>query len=157
MSSSMRWLLVLLPLALAALPTAGAKPRATIAACVEAAQTVQAMQLCKRSVFKLCVKRPQNRDSTMGLVLCHDREGREWATLLDKQTAALTKANDYRAQELKAASDAWRAWVDAECAFHRADAAGGSGEQVVMIDCMNDLTADRVIALTMQVRGKLPY
>lgn len=142
-----------------ALSAAGAKPLtpSKIAACVDAAQTIDAMRRCKRIVFKPCVKEPDNLDATIGLVMCNDREGGEWQALLDARTAALAARDQYRAEALKAATDAWRAWVDAECAYHRAEAMGGSAETVITTECTSDLTADRAIALTWQLRGNLPY
>ena len=47
--------------------------------------------------------------------------------------------------------------VEAECDFHRAEATGGSAEGVITTECVADLTADRAISLTWQMRGNLPY
>jgi uncharacterized protein YecT (DUF1311 family) len=128
-----------------------------IEACLAAAPTVDAMRACKRIVFKACVREPDNRDSTHGLVMCNDREGGVWQALLVARTAELKKRDAYRAEALVAADATWQAWVAAECAYHRAEAMGGSAEGVITTECISDLTADRVIAMTWLLRGKLPY
>jgi len=128
-----------------------------IEACLAAAQTVDAMRGCKRIVFKACVQEPENRDSTHGLVMCNDREGGVWQALLAARTAELKKRDAYRAEALVAADAAWQAWVAAECAYHRAEAMGGSAEGVITTECVSDMTADRVIAMTWQLRGNVPY
>lgn len=132
---------------------AEAQETPTIAACVAAAQSREALEQCKGVVETACRREPGNADSTMGLVLCNDQEATEWQTLLDAQIARIRERQGNRAEELAAAQTSWEAWRDAECAFHRADAEGGSGEQVVLVKCMLDLTADRVIALTMLERN----
>ncbi|MDZ4866339.1 MAG: lysozyme inhibitor LprI family protein [Alphaproteobacteria bacterium] len=129
----------------------------TIVACLAAAQTLDAMRDCKRIVFKACVQEPDNRDSTHGLVMCNDREGNAWQGLLVVRTAVLKKRDAYRAEALVAADAAWQAWVAAECAYHRAEAMGGSAEGVITTECISDLTADRVILLTWQLRGNVIY
>ncbi len=133
------------------------RARPMIEACLTAAQTVEAMSACKRIVFTPCTQEPDNRDSTLGLVMCNDREGEAWAALLKARSADLAKRDPYRAKELAAANAAWTKWVDAECNFHRAEAQGGSAEGVITTQCSADLTADRVISFTLQLRGKLPY
>lgn len=128
-----------------------------IAACVAAGQTMEAMRACKRVVFKPCVQEPENRDATMGLVMCNEREGSQWHALLEARTAELKARDAYRAEALTAADAAWRAWVEVECNFHRAAAMGGSAESVITTECKSDLTADRVILLTWQLRGNELY
>jgi uncharacterized protein YecT (DUF1311 family) len=139
------------------LPAAGASRETKIEACLAAAPTVDAMRACKRILFKACVQAPENRDSTHGLVMCNDREGQVWQALLTARTAELKKRDAYRAAALVAADAAWQAWIAAECAYHRAEAMGGSAEQVITTQCIADLTADRVILVTWQLRGNVPY
>lgn len=134
-----------------------ARAKPMIEACIAAAQTVEAMRACKRIVFKPCTQEEDNRDSTLGLVMCNDREGEAWDALLKSRSADLAKRDAYRAKALSAANAAWVKWVDAECDFHRAEAQGGSAEGVITTECKSDLTAERVISLTLQLRGKLPY
>ena len=128
-----------------------------IEACLTAAQTVEAMQACKRIVFKPCTQEPDNRESTLGLVMCNDREGEAWNAILKARSAELAKRDTYRAKALADANAAWAKWIEAECFFHREEAQGGSAEGVITTQCLSDLTADRVISLTLQLRGKLPY
>ncbi len=128
-----------------------------IDACLAAAQTVDAMRSCKRIVFKACVQEPDNRDSTDGLVMCNDQEGGVWRALLDAYTAKLKARDSYRAEALAAADAAWQAWVAVECNYHRVGAMGGSAEAVITTECVSDLTADRVIGLTWQLKGKELY
>lgn len=127
---------------------AEAQEQPTIAGCVAAAQGREALERCKGIVVAACRREPENLDSTMGLVLCNDREATEWQGILEAQIARVSERQSNRAEELAAAQAAWEAWRDAECAFHRADAEGGSGEQVVQVACILDLTANRVIAFT---------
>jgi uncharacterized protein YecT (DUF1311 family) len=128
-----------------------------IKACIDAAQTSDAMRLCKRIVFKPCVKEPENMDSTMGLVMCNEREGMAWGDLLTMRTAEMKTRHPHRADALEVANKAWRAWIDAECNYHRSDAMGGSAEAVITTECKSDQTAERVIQLTLQLRGNTPY
>ncbi len=134
-----------------------ARARPMIEACLEAAQTVEAMRACKRIVFNPCVEEEENLQSTHGLVMCNSREGEAWDALLQARTAELAQRDAYRAEALAAADTAWRAWVEAECFYHREEAQGGSAEGVITTECNADLTADRVIGLTLQTRGELPY
>jgi uncharacterized protein YecT (DUF1311 family) len=108
-------------------------------------------------VFAPCVKEEENQQSTLGLVVCNSREGDAWTALLQARTADLAKRDAYRAKALTAANAAWRAWIDAECFYHREEAQGGSAEGVITTECVSDLTADRVIGFTQQLRGQLPY
>jgi uncharacterized protein YecT (DUF1311 family) len=154
----------LLVLALAALgvslwtpDTAEAKRPPNIGSCLNAAQTLDALRQCKGIVFRPCVQEPENKDSTLGLVMCHDREFVQWDALLASRLAELKARDAYRAEALVAADKAWRAWLEAECNYHRAEAMGGSAEGVITTACGSDLTAERVILLTWQARGNLPY
>jgi uncharacterized protein YecT (DUF1311 family) len=151
-------ILPLLTLALTHAPALAAnKSVPAVAACLDKAQTIETMRQCKRSVSTACIAEPENKDSTFGLVSCNDREGKEWRAVLDARTAELRKRDAYRAEAFDAANTAWRAWVEAECDFHRAEAEGGSAEGVITTECVADLTADRAISLTWQMRGNLPY
>lgn len=134
-----------------------ARARPMIEACLAKAQAVEAMRACKRIVFAPCVKEEENQQSTLGLVMCNSREGDAWTALLQARTADLAKRDAYRAKALTAANAAWRAWIDAECFYHREEAQGGSAEGVITTECLSDLTADRVIGFTQQLRGHLPY
>jgi uncharacterized protein YecT (DUF1311 family) len=146
---------------LCALPSAadvaGMKRGPSIAACLTAAPTIEALRACKRMVFKPCVKEPEHMQSTQGLVMCNLREGDQWNELLKARTGEFKARDKYRAEALAAADAAWRAWVEVECDFHRAEAMGGSAEQVITAECHSDLAADRVISLTWQLRGNVPY
>jgi uncharacterized protein YecT (DUF1311 family) len=133
------------------------RARPMIETCLAAAQTVEAMRACKRIVFTPCVQEEENRQSTHGLVMCNSREGVAWDALLEARSAELAKRDAFRAEALAAANAAWTKWVEAECSFHRAEAQGGSAEGVITTECIADLTAERVIGLTLQVRGELPY
>ena len=151
---------ILFALALAAVSCAPVAPQLAraeettgISACVTAAQGRAALERCKGSVAAACLREPGNADSTMGLVLCNDQEATEWQALLEAQIARISQHQPNRVEELAAAQAAWVVWRDAECAFHRADAEGGSGEQVVQVECDRDLTADRVIAFTLLERN----
>ena len=144
-------------LALAALADAEAKPQAPIEACLFAAQTLEAMRACKGLVFAPCVKEPENAESTLGLVMCHGREGDVWQALLIARTAELNARDPHRAATLRSANQAWRAWIEAECNYHRSEAMGGSAEAVITTHCKSDLTAERVILLTWQARGNILY
>jgi len=128
-----------------------------IEACIAKAQTVEAMRQCKRIVFTPCTQHEDYRQSTHGLVMCNSHEGEAWEAMLKARSAELAKRDAYRAEALAAADKAWRTWIEAECNFHRAEAQGGSAEGVITTECLSDLTADRVISLTLQLRGKLPY
>jgi uncharacterized protein YecT (DUF1311 family) len=153
-----RSLLVATLVALALSESAVAAPRGgKIEACVNAAQTMDAMRKCKRIVFEPCYKEPDHMQSTHGLVMCNSREGDEWQALLESRTVALKKRDTYRAEALTAADAAWRAWIEVECNWHRAEAMGGSAEGVITTECISDLTADRVILLTWQLRGNVIY
>jgi len=153
--------------ALASLPAAAdespgatewrARARPMLEACIAKAQTVEAMRQCKRIVFTPCTQHEDYRQSTHGLVICNSHEGEAWEAMLKARSAELAKRDAYRAEALAAADKAWRTWIDAECDFHRAEAQGGSAEGVITTECRSDLTADRVIGLTLQLRGKLPY
>ncbi len=134
-----------------------ARARPMIEACLAKAQAVEAMRACKRIVFAPCVKEEENQQSTLGLVMCNSREGDAWTALLQARTADLAKRDAYRAKALTAANAAWRAWIDAECFYHREEAQGASAEGVITTECLSDLTADRVIGFTQQLRGHLPY
>jgi uncharacterized protein YecT (DUF1311 family) len=134
-----------------------AKARPMIEACIAKAQTIETMRQCKRIVFTPCYQHEDYRQSTHGLVMCNSHEGEAWQAMLDARTAELAKRDAYRAEPLAAANKAWRAWIEAECFFHRAEAQGGSAEGVITTECLSDLTADRVISLTLQLRGNLPY
>jgi uncharacterized protein YecT (DUF1311 family) len=131
--------------------------REMLETCLNAAQTVVTMQACKRIVFKPCYELEEYRQSTHGLVMCNSREGTAWEALLASRTAEIAKRDAYRAEALSGAEKAWRAWIEAECFFHRAEAQGGSAEGVITTECLSDLTANRVIDLTWQLRGNLPY
>lgn len=150
-------ILTLTALALLSFTHADAKPQSEIAACIAKAETRDAMQLCKRIVFKACVKEPDNMDSTMGLVECNDREGNEWHALLETRTAELKKRDPHRVAALKSADASWRTWLEHECYYHRSEAMGGSAEAVITTECKSDLTADRAILLTWQARGNALY
>ena len=152
----------LLVLALSALGASvgtaqAADTRPDIAACLAAAQTMEAMRQCKRIVFKPCVAEPDYRESTYGLVMCNEREGKVWHALLEARTAELKKRDPHRAAALQAADAAWRAWLEPECNYHRSEAMGGSAETVITTECKSDLTAERVILLTWQARGNALY
>lgn len=133
------------------------RARPMIEACLKAAETSETMRTCKRIVFTPCYQEPDNRESTLGLVMCNDREGEAWDAILKARSAEIAKRDAYRAKELSAANAAWAKWMEAECQFHRAEAQGGSAEGVIFTQCSADLTADRAIALTLQLRGQLPY
>jgi uncharacterized protein YecT (DUF1311 family) len=134
-----------------------ARARPTLEACLAKAATAEAMRACKRIVFTPCYQEEDYRQSTHGLVMCNSREGDAWDALLQSRTKDLAKRDAYRAGALTAANKAWRSWIDAECFFHREEAQGGSAEGVITTECLSDLTAERVIGLTLQLRGKLPY
>lgn len=86
-----------------------------------------------------------------------DDEADQWSALLEARTAALTARDGYRVEALMAADAAWRAWVEVECSYHRAEAMGGSAEGVITTGCQSDLMADRVIVLTWLLRGNEFY
>lgn len=134
-----------------------ARGRPMIEACIAKAQTIEAMRQCKRIVFTPCYQHEDYRQSTHGLVMCNSHEGEAWEAMLKARSAELAKRDAYRAEALAAATNAWRTWIESECAFHRAEAQGGSAEGVITTECISDLTADRVISLTLQLRGTLPY
>lgn len=134
-----------------------ARARPMLEACIAKAATVEAMRACKRIVFQPCYQEEDYRQSTHGLVMCNSREGDTWEAMLEARTKDLAKRDAYRAKALADANKAWRAWIEAECFFHREEAQGGSAEGVITTECLSDLTADRVISFTMQLRGKLPY
>lgn len=153
----MRGLMILTAAVLCAIQAAEAKRPPNIGSCLNAAQTLEAMRACKRIVFEPCVQEPEHHQSTMGLVMCNDREFVQWDALLKARTAELKARDAYRAQALTAADAAWHAWREVECEFHRAEAQGGSAEQVITMECGSDLTADRAILLTWQLRGNVIY
>lgn len=124
-----------------------------IATCVAAAEGREALQRCKGIVFAACRGEPDNADSTVGLVLCGSREAYEWDALLNTALARVAEMHPDRREQLRDAQLAWLGWREAECTFHRADVDGGSGVQVARVACDLDLTADRVIALTLYARN----
>jgi uncharacterized protein YecT (DUF1311 family) len=146
---------------IAVLPSAADVPEPrnlpSIEACLEAAQTIAAMQACKRIVFTPCLEESENFQSTHGLVMCNSRELEAWEALLAKRGAELEARDPARAERLARANAAWRAFMEAECAYHRSEAGGGSAEGVITTECLSDLTADRVILFTWTLRGNIPY
>lgn len=133
------------------MPIAAAEIAEVIGPCMRQARSRAEMEQCKRSVVTPCLREPANADSTMGLVGCYEREGIEWRSLLDIHVQL--ESEGPRAKQFIAAQAAWEAWLAAECNYQRADATAGSGEQVAQLGCDLDLTADRVIALTLARRA----
>lgn len=126
--------------------SAEAQQQASVAACVDAATTHDALWQCKGVVATPCLNAPEN-ESTVGMIDCANREGEQWQALLDAEIAFLDADDASRSASLASATAAWANWRQAECAYQASENEGGSLARVTAAACGADLTADRAIAL----------
>jgi uncharacterized protein YecT (DUF1311 family) len=126
---------------------AAAQQPASVAACVAAANTHDALWRCKGVVAGPCIDTPGG-ETTAGMVQCNMREAEEWQALIAVEIYRLNAEDASRSDELDSANDAWAAWGVAECEYQASAYEGGSLARVVSAACFADITADRVIALT---------
>jgi len=133
--------------------SAGAQPQASIAACVGAAMTEDALRQCKGIVAAPCLVAPGG-ETTAAALQCEARERDQWSAVLDAEIARLEAESPERSAHLAAASAAWETWRQAECAYRASEYDGGSLANVLAASCFNDLTANRAIALILSRRAR---
>jgi uncharacterized protein YecT (DUF1311 family) len=142
-------LLSLFALATAFVPKAAADPLDTgggaeaFSACVAAG----ALDQCRGVLARACVA--ANGDATMSLVLCWNEEAEAWDGVIADRLQRL--ATPERREALTRAQEAWTQWRDAECAYRSDPSAGGSGVQVVMVECSAELGAARAAMLSAEI------
>ena len=132
--------------------SAEAQQQASIAACVAAATTHDALWQCKGVAASPCMNTPGG-ETTMGMIDCNGREQEQWQALMDAEIARVNADDDGRSAQLAASNAAWEAWRQAECEYQASEYEGGSLAGVMAAACSADLTADRVIALTWAQRS----
>ncbi|VWB76334.1 hypothetical protein BPS26883_03638 [Burkholderia pseudomultivorans] len=91
-----------------------------------------------------------NASDQASMTACAERAYRQSDAVLNRTYQAVTaRLRDTRPldEKLVAAQRAWIAYRDAECQFSSANAEGGSGYQMVVSTCLDDLTKERTETL----------
>jgi uncharacterized protein YecT (DUF1311 family) len=118
-----------------------------IATCIASANGDRtALESCRGAIARPCFE--QHGPGTMSDVLCWSAEGDAW----DREIAAAIERLNQRTEgrdpaRLAAAQTAWEAWRESECEYWAWEEGGGSGEQVVRVECAVDASTDRAINL----------
>lgn len=135
-----------------------AEDRGAVETCIAGFETPEALREECRGVVEIpCTHSGEYGGATFELVLCHAREAEAWQAALDVRLTRLAADYPERAALLETAHAAWTAWREAECSYHRADAQGGSAEQVIAAQCQARMTFERVVEVTYWERGGPPY